>query len=135
MRWTIKPAFMVNHAPRPTRQSSFLNRHFLRGVIVNDSPPLGKLVQDQSEQPALFAAIFHLQVPPARNPNYVGDIRVHLQAGEVEMSHFAALALVASAVALLRPLPAEGNCASGIVLETGRVPVAHHVAADVAVIP
>src|SRR5205823_13073151 len=75
------------------------------GVVVDDAPAFGQLLQDQREQPAGVLAL-QGQLPAAADQGVIAAERLDLEVAECELAHLTAFALVALAVAVERGLPA-----------------------------
>src|SRR5262245_41323343 len=75
------------------------------GVVVDDAPAFGQLLQDQREQPAGVLAL-ERQLPAAADQGIIAAERLDLQLAEGELAHFAAVGLVTLAVAVECGLPA-----------------------------
>lgn len=109
-------------------------------MVVGNLPPLGKLLQDQSESTAssFLLFVFHFLENKFELPaNHRGIWRENLdvEITEGEFSHLLAVGLIALHIAFLRFLPAKGDVATGNERELVVIPVTRHEAIEIALVP
>ena len=77
-------------------------------VVVSDFPAIGKLPEYEREQAVRVFAVTGREMPRSAYEGGVCGQRFDLQAGEFELAHFLAFALVHPVVTVERRLPSRG---------------------------
>lgn len=104
-------------------------------MVVDDSPALGEVAEDEGEEALLFGAVGEGEVPVAPAGGGVLAEGEDGQVGEVEVAHVRRVGSVDAAIAIHGGLPTAQLILGAEEDQVGGVPVGLHEGVEVAAVP